>query len=450
MKSVKSVKSLMLTGLVIFSAMVVAQEPVLVLQGGTLIDGTGRAPIEDAMVVVQGERIRAVGRRGDIRVPEGATVIQTDGQTILPGLVDMHLHLQPWKIPMYLPWGVTTAGDLHANTPWVIAQRSALKAGVMQGPHLFVSGARVIGSATGNSPRPFGSGFIKDVEEARLYVRYLHEMGVDHVKVDSTITDEQLEAIIDEAWNYGLPVLGHLNDIDFAMSIGMKEMEHLPPFLNSQLVREGKPLAENSAQLYRDVDPTQFSPLINKMAEQGVIVDIALYGWIPPAVWQAALPEIERLQSDPGLAFIPDEEKTPWTDPPGDPRAGSETVAQFMTQYLEAGGKLTTSSDGVSRSRIIPGFAQHLIMEGITVMGVSPMAAIQASTLWPAEALGIEENHGSVEVGKVADFLIIEGDPLTDIAATRNIRLVIQDGEVVDTGYDPDWVNPIPYPASFR
>ena len=445
-------KTLMLTVLVIMLSDVagVAQESVLVLQGGTLIDGTGGAPIEDAVVVVRGGRISAVGRRAQIQLPAEATVIQTDGQTILPGLVDMHLHLQPWKIPLYLAHGVTTAGDLHANTAWVIAQRAALEAGVMQGPHLFVSGARVLGPATGNPPISFGSGFVRNVEEARLYVRYLYAIGVDHVKVDSSITDEQLKAIIDEAWKFGLPVLGHLNDIDYAMSIGMKEMEHLPPFLRSQLVREGKPVPEGRTQLYRDVDPAEFSPLIQQMVEQDVVVDVALYGWVPPEIWRSARSEIERLANDPGLAFIPDEEKAPWTEDPGEPRAGSETVAEFLTQYVEAGGKITVSSDGYRTSRIIPGFAQHLIMQGITVMGVPAMAAIQASTLWPAEALGIEEDYGSVEVGKVADFVIIEGNPLTNIATTRNIRTVIQDGNVMDTTYDPNWVNPIRYPASFR
>jgi imidazolonepropionase-like amidohydrolase len=436
--------------LVTISAVAVpAQEPVLVLDGGTLIDGTGRPPIEDAVVVVHGSRISAVGRRGQVQVPAGATVIQTRGRTILPGLVDMHLHLQSWKIPLYLAWGVTTAGDLHANTPWVIAERAALRAGLMQGPHLFVSGARVIGGATGNPERPLGSGYVTDVEEARQYVRFLHAIGVDYVKVDNTITDEQLAAVLDEARKAGLPVLGHLNDIDYAMSVGMKEMEHLPPFLHSQLVREGKPVPANGTDLYLDVDPERFSPLIQDMVRQGVIVDIALYGWIPPEIWRAARPEMERLASDPGLAFIPDDEKAPWTEDPGEPRPGSETVAEFMTQYIEAGGKITVSSDGTSRSRIIPGFAQHLIMQGITVMGVPPMAAIQGSTLWPAEALGVADDYGSVEVGKVADFLVVEGDPLTDMRATRNIRMVIQDGRVVDTTYDPDWENPIPYPTSF-
>src|SRR5215471_1740967 len=79
-----------------------AQESVLVLQGGTLIDGRGGPPIEDAVVVVKGDRISAVGRRGQIPVPAGANIIQTNGRTILPGLIDMHLHSRGWKVPLYL------------------------------------------------------------------------------------------------------------------------------------------------------------------------------------------------------------------------------------------------------------------------------------------------------------------------------------------------------------
>ncbi len=429
------------------------EDSFLVLQGGTLIDGRGGSPIEDAVVVVREDRIWAVGRRGEVPIPDGANVIDTEGRTILPGLIDMHLHSRPWKFPLYLAHGVTTVGDIHADTPWIIAQRALLRSGVMQGPRLFVSGARVIGPLMPGPARAFGTGYVRDVEEARDYVRYLAAIGVDMVKVDATITDEQLVAVIDEAKRFGLPVLGHLRDIDFAMSHGMKEMEHLAPFWRAQLVREGKPLppegSEEGAALMASVDTARFAPLIQRMVEQGVIVDIALYGWIPREVWRAARPEIESLARDPGLGFVPDGEKTAWVTDPGEPRPGTETVASFMRQYIEAGGKLLVSSDGVDNSPIVPGYAQHLIMQGMTVMGIPPMATIQGSTLWPAEALGIEQDYGSVEVGKVADFLIVEGNPLTDIRATRSIRLVIQGGEVVDTTFDPDWVNPVPRPTAF-
>src|SRR5262245_25334533 len=438
------------------AAAVAAQESVLVLQGGMLIDGRGGPPIDDAVVVVRGDRISAVGRRGQIPVPAGANIIQTNGRTILPGLIDMHLHSRGWKIPLYLAHGVTTVGDIHSDTPWIIAERAAQRSGVMQGPRFFVSGARVLGPLMppGGGPRTFGAGYVKDVAEARAYVRYLAAMGVDMVKVDSTITDEQLEAVIDEARKFRLPVLGHLRDIDVAMRFGMKEMEHLPPFLRAQLVREGKPLpqgeSEEGAELLNRVDPTKFTPLIKQMVEQKVIVDIALYGWVPRAIWRAARPELARLANDPGLAFVPDAEKKAWVADPGNPRPGSEIVSSFMRQYAAAGGKLLVSSDGVEKSPIVPGFAQHLIMQGMATIGIPAMTAIQGSTLWPGESLGIDRDYGSVEVGKVADFVVIEGNPLTNIAATRNIRTVIQGGKVMNTAYDPNWVNPIPRPTSFE
>jgi cytosine/adenosine deaminase-related metal-dependent hydrolase len=450
------VKLRMLSVLFVLSgaATVAAQEPVLVLQGGTLIDGRGGPPLEDAVVVVKGDRIAAVGRRGQIPVPAGATIIQTNGRTILPGLIDMHLHSRSWKIPLYLAHGVTTVGDIHSDTPWIIAQRAAQRSGVMQGPRFFVSGARVLGPLMEGGPRTFGGGYVRDAAEARAYVRYLAAMGVDMVKVDSTITDEQLEAVIDEARKFKLPVLGHLRDIDVAMRFGMKEMEHLPPFLRAELVREGKPLpkegSEEGAALLNGVDPAKFTPLIRQMVEQKVIVDIALYNWVPPAIWRAARPELERLAKDPGLAFVPEAEKKAWVTDPGGPRPGSETVSSFMRQYIASGGKLLVSSDGVENSPIVPGFAQHLIMQGMVTMGVPAMATIQGSTLWPAEALHIDKDYGSVEVGKVADFVIIDGDPLTNITATRNIRTVIQGGKVMDTTYDPKWVNPIPRPTNFE
>jgi predicted amidohydrolase YtcJ len=117
-----------------------AQNRALVLEGGTLIDGTGRAPVADAVVVVQGNRITAVGRRGQVTVPPNANVVRANGLTILPGLIDGHLHLRDWQLPMFLPYGVTTLADIHNDTAWSIAQREALKSGRIKGPRLFVSG----------------------------------------------------------------------------------------------------------------------------------------------------------------------------------------------------------------------------------------------------------------------------------------------------------------------
>ncbi len=452
-----SVLPAMAIGVVLLGSFSVAQGPGLVLQGGTLIDGTGRPPIADAVVVVEGNRIRAVGRRGQVPVPAGATVIQAQGRTILPGLIDMHLHLREWKIPLYLAFGVTTVADIHNDTQWILAQRALLKSGVMLGPRLFVSGARVTGP---NGPKLINRAgetvedpsYVRDAAEARAYVRYLHALGVDHIKVDDTITDEQLAAVIDEAWKLRLPVLGHLQNIDVAMSFGMKEMEHLPPFFRAQIIREGKPLPkhgpEEGAQLARAVNAERFSPLISKMVEQGVIVDVALYNWVQPGLWRSVRPEVERLARDPSLAFVPAEEKALWVKDPGPPNEAYDIVASFLRQYVAAGGRILVSTDGNERSNIVPGLGLHLVMQGITAMGVSAMTAIKAATLWPAEVLGIQKDYGTVEAGKVADFVIVDGDPLADISATRSVRTVIMDGKVANTKYDPKWTNPLPRPKA--
>src|SRR3954462_7737258 len=109
------------------------QARVLVLDDGTLIDGTGRAPIPDAVVIVEGNRIKAVGPRGQVQVPANANVIRLNGRTILPGLFDGHTHLVDWNFPLFLPWGVTTVADLHNDTAWGLAEREALRTGVMKG-----------------------------------------------------------------------------------------------------------------------------------------------------------------------------------------------------------------------------------------------------------------------------------------------------------------------------
>ena len=98
----------------------------------TLIDGTGRPPIADAVVVVEGTRITAVGSRGRVAYPSNATVIQADGRTILPGLIDGHVHLQDWEVPMFLPFGITTIADIHNDTAWSIAQRAPSSSALVQ------------------------------------------------------------------------------------------------------------------------------------------------------------------------------------------------------------------------------------------------------------------------------------------------------------------------------
>ncbi len=427
---------------VISASSAAAQTRVLVLEGGTLIDGTGRPPIVDASVVVEGDRIKEVGTRGRVSYPAGATVIRLDGRTILPGLIDGHVHLRDYQVPMFLPFGVTTIADIHNDTAWSIAQRAALNSGQIKGPRLFVSGARVTGTL--GAPTSDGS-YVTSPEEARAYVRALNTAGVDHLKVDLTITDDQLRAVIEEAKAVGLRVLGHTQNIRTAVEMGFKHMEHTDTMARSLLAQAGK-TAPRGVSPESLVDPAMFPPLIDYLVKQGVYVNATLVLiWSPstdrPKEWMA---EATELAKNPGLAFVPTEAKAAWVAPPVRARAGYDNVRRFLREFSAAGGKILAATDAGCCAQIVPGLSLHQEMQMITDLGISPMKAIQGATLWNAEVIGREKDLGSVETGKLADFTIVDGNPLADISATKRVRMVIKGGQVMDTAYDPSWKNPVP------
>ena len=174
---------------------------------------------------------------------------------------------------MFLPYGVTTIADIHNDTQWSIAQREALKSGRIKGPRLFVSGARVTGP---NGPVTTDGSYVKDAADARAYVRTLKAAGVDHIKVDLTITDEQLKAVIDEGNAVGLKVLGHTQNIKKAVDMGMKHMEHMDTMARRapRTGRQGPAAAGTTPEAA--VNPKLFPPLIDDMVKQGVYVNPTL------------------------------------------------------------------------------------------------------------------------------------------------------------------------------
>jgi imidazolonepropionase-like amidohydrolase len=423
-----------------------AQNQTLVLEGGTLIDGTGRAPINDAVIVIEGSRIKAVGAKGQVSHPASARVIRTDGRTILPGLVDAHVHLRDYMPPMFLRYGVTTVADTHDPTEWSLAQRDAINSGRIKGPRTFVSGERAANTREGNPP----SIPLQTVDEARAYVKKLIAMGVDVIKVDLSLSYDQLRAVIEEATAAGLSVVGHSQNIRKAAEVGLKYMEHTDTLTMAVLDAMGRTARATRDQRGADIalmDTTLFPPLIAFMVKQGVYVNPTLAAqWRSStargAEWAAAAAKIVQ---DPGLAFVPADVRQSWTQPDSrEPnREGYAKMAEFVRKYAEAGGKVVSATD----AGFMPGLSMHYEMQMVADIGVPPMKVIQGATLWAAESFGKAKDLGSVEAGKLADLIVIDGNPLNDIAATKNIRMVIKDGQVLDTTYDPRFVNPLPRPV---
>ena len=425
-----------------------AQNQMVVLEGGTLIDGTGRGPIIDAVVVIDGSRIGAVGPRGRLAYPDGALVISLEGKTILPGLIDPHVHLREWMPQMFLRYGVTTIADTNNHHAWIVVQREALNRGRIKGPRLYVAG-QGMGGPDG-TPGPTNR-TLRNAEEARAFVREMTLLGVDMLKTQADLTPDQVKVIVEQAAVAGLPIVGHSRNAREATLLGLKFMEHTDPLVTAVL--EGKGPETLAAAARGDtnaedlMDTRLYDPLIDLMVEAGVVVNNTMVARMRGAGRRetAWIDFAEDLIEEPELTFVPEEVLQSWTAASRRnlTRVGFRNFQEFMRKYVDAGGRVIAGTD----AGYIPGLSLHYEMQMIADSGVSPMNTILSATRWAAESFGKDDILGTVEVGKLADITVVDGDPLADIANTRNIHLLIKDGKVVDTSYDPDFVNPIPRPV---
>ena len=442
---------------------VTAQVQTLVIEGGTLIDGTGRRAVGNAAIVIEGSRFKAVGEKGQLAYPQNAVVINAEGKTVLPGLIDSHVHLRAWMPPLFLHFGVTTVFDTANPTDWIIAQRDAINRGRIQGPRMFVTGVVIDGpEENSNMNHPTERGgyriHVRNPEEARVAVQQLVIQGVDAIKVHETLTPNLLRVVVKEAHSHGLEVVGHSRNAREAVLAGLKFIEHMSPIANATL---GNATREGVGNTNTLMDPDLFDPLVELLVNKGVFLNptigISRY-------WRIAGPRakdwkdyVSKFSENPALGFVPEAERHPWLQTltggmnsrqMEEQALGFKKIMEFTRRYAAAGGKFVAGPDvGGGDHGLVPGLGLHFEMHSLVDAGLSPMQAILSATRWPAELLHIEKDLGTLEVGKIADAVLVEGDPLTDISATRNIFLVIKDGQIVDRRLDPNFVNPLPRPV---
>jgi len=402
----------------------------LVLVNGNLIDGTGREPAEKTTIVVEGNRITNVGP--EISYPEGVSVVDIRGLTIMPGLIDCHLHLGGFIIDkpgraigqvsffVLVPFvwdyfrnyaqrrklaienGVTTirsAGDLY---PHIIQLRDKIESGRLTGPRIFAPGP--IFTAPGGHPAGTiykrnryvverATRQVSDTNNARDEVKKLAEGGVDCIKavyskidfMDLTHDIPQLElhvleAIVDEAHAHNLRVMVHTGSTDEtkdAVSLGADSIEH-------GILPVG--------------DPAEFPD------------------------------DIIRMMLDRGTYFVPTL-AIAWAYKNIYPNVPSN-LKKILKKLHSAGIKIALGTDSGAPGVVI-GKAVHKELELMVEAGLSPMQAIMAGTKNAAENLGRESDLGTIEKGKLADMLVVSGNPLEEITNTRDINMVIKDGKIV-------------------
>ncbi|MCC6344311.1 MAG: amidohydrolase family protein [Bryobacterales bacterium] len=387
----------------------------IVITHVTVIDGTGAAPKPDRTVLIEGGRIRSIGNG---RVPKDARVIDGTGRYLIPGLWDMHVHLlaKPEKaFPKLLASGITGIRNMHLEAENALGAavrlRREVEYGAVEGPRIVTNGSMIDG------PVPVWSGSVTagDAASARRAVRAMKEGGADFVKVYDFLPRDAYFALAAEARRLRLPVVGHVPvwvTAEEAARAGQKSIEHLSGIFESctgdgSVDRDMKQAAnlwpisrrESAGRMHalllhaaETYDPRTCAPLYRLFAEK--------------KTWQC-----------PTLVAL------------GEAR---EAGLRVVREMHAAGVPLLAGTDAGGSAKVEPGESLHGELELLVEAGLTPMGALQAATRNAAEFLG-RNDIGTVEKGKLADVVLLEGNPLEDIRNTRRVAAVILRGRIIDT-----------------
>jgi imidazolonepropionase-like amidohydrolase len=449
-------------------------EQTLVVQGGRLIDGTGRPPLENSVIVIQTGRFHAVGRSGNVSVPADAQVIDVKGKTVLPGFIDGHGHLEDFHGELYLHLGITTCAniELYQDGPWTLAQKQGTELGKIRGPRIWMSGRAIGGVSTGHDA--FGSRTARDniivttPDEVRKAVQRKKELGCDILKVNEFLSLDLLKVAVDEAHGLGMPVAAHSWDVVGSVKAGVDSIEHIWSVGYSSIPyaparrklaedRLGGVIDQELAGAYYQTE--NFDAVIGAMVEHRVAWTPTIAKWLRPFSPSAKrFRERENEILNNPNADLPASVRTV-TDNAYDKlfkrytpiereqaKAGYEKASEFIRRFVQAGGILKEGSDP---PRGMAALLMHQALAMDVEAGVPPMKAIQAATLNVARTFKKDKEYGSVEPGKVADLSIVEGNPLEDIWMTQNVKMVVMGGKVIDIGFKK-YKNPIPSFYSYQ
>ena len=440
-----------------------AQQPgALVIEGGTLIDGNGGAPIADSVIVIQGNKITSVSRRGQGSYPANARVIRADGKFILPGLFDSQLSYAWYFGEALIYHGITSTIDVGTSGETAVPYRDAVFHGKFLGPRAFTGISRLAAEYdrvfTGLEG-PMTPGQVPTtVQEGRDFAKLWIAAGADYIIFDDGgISMEISRAIFEEAGRAGKPVFTRAyGPVMFPKEAALWGSGSLPHSAGIGLAVAKDPSKwearrddRNELDRYAEMDETKARDLITLLVEHKVALvptfvinfpgypkdwarfeaearqlftDRNLLAYYPPAAIQSVYARFARGRIDQGEV----RERR---------MRGYQNAMRFHKMFVDAGGRLVVS--GNTNSTKAPGLDMHHEMQVMAEAGLTPMQIIQGSTKWPAEMLRKQDLLGTIEAGKLADVIILREDPLQDIRNIGAIDSVIFDGKVVDRTYHP-------------
>lgn len=437
------------TGLIflIFLTLPGMAQDILALKGGRIIDGLGSPPLVDGVLLIRGERIIAVGPEGTITIPEDAKIIDTNGKTVMPGLIDIHVHfdilghsdydhwfgtyenrmrsdIMPAAAKAMLTAGVTTVRDLGADVSNIFWLKEQVNTGALPGPRTFIAGPFLRKTATAFvSDNYKDTWVVENPTDARTKVRELAQMGVDVIKTqDENLSGAELAAIYDESHKLGLRVASHIysaEGIRTALKAGIGEydtIEHIGEY--SDLAYD-----DDIVRMILDQKVAMAATIIARDGLRQIIENPEL---TDEPRWVRDLPA--DIYADVRRSY----RNVDLTNHPLYDKASKDRVGRMakLRQLREAGAIFAVSTDSGTRANPHHDAMWKEMVALKQETGMSNMEVIMAATRTNAIIMQQQDNIGTLEVGKLADVIIIDGDPLAHLADMRRVVHVIKGGEI--------------------
>ena len=416
----------------------------LIIRNVRVVHGDGRVTPR-ATVIVRGATIARIESLSQERQaaaePPSPRVIDAAGKTMIPGLIDAHVHVEPWATAVFLKYGVTTVRDLHSDASVIfpIAREDSPAR-----PRIITSGPLIDGAGS------FWKNAVQvgTVGEARAAVRAQVDAGARVIKVYTRLQPSLVAVIAAEARARGVPVAAHLGRTTAvqAADAGVASIEHLSGIADSASDDPGRLLRAHEDFLggwtafeleWQRVPPARLEAVARLLIARGVVI-------VPTLALHEAFSRMADadLMREPPLADVPPAVLRDAWDPADIMRRARwtpDTLAQFKKTlpvlqrfvglYARLGGKIAAGTDAPQQF-VVPGASLHRELELYVASGLSPEAALHTATQGAAALLGIQDRVGTIGAGLAADFVLLDGDPLADIRNTRRIAAVIRDGVV--------------------
>jgi imidazolonepropionase-like amidohydrolase len=397
----------------------------LAIVGARLIDGTGAAPLDDAIVVVAGDRIVAAGARGRIQIPTGATVLDAGGKILMPGLVDVHCHINqpPDAMKRYwlaqLRWGVTTMRSAGNDKPETVPLFRKTREGAFLAPRAYTAGQGFSVSGPYEGAPTFKP---TTPDEARENVRSLKAQSVDVIKIWMTnprFPADVIAAIIDEGKKQQIPIAAHVTDVATLRQLadqGVTDFLHTPT---------DQPVTPELVAYARSKKLSFAPTLANGEARW--------FYYEHPEILE--LPMLQDALYPRGRQMLADPERKQQTLSAADlaqRKARLRDVYPFIKAMFDGGVRIAIGTDcGAEASQVTPfGHATHRELQMYVEAGIPPVAAIRAATLDAARVITHSEDpeFGAIQAGKAADLVLLDADPTVDIHNSIRISRVMRAG----------------------